>query len=137
MTNDIPEPEQQAVRAFGGVAHAPRVVNIKTRPDEVIHPAPCKDDRWQFSYLQREELTPTEASAWVRSGTPTDSFAPVVASRQYLERRQWATSIWIPESEAFDPEQNTLTLRGYYRVYLFDVWVKPGEHVGDEETTQP
>lgn len=132
MADNIPDISRKAARTRGGIPAAPRLETIKTRPDEIVEPAPLHGEVTSFSYEGLRQLSPAEApalSASARRGLPENSWAPNVFRYDYAERRQWATSIWIPESEEYDAERNVLTLRGYYRVYLFDVWVKqePGQ----------
>lgn len=129
MTDD--EIAQKAAQFAGGVAQRPHVQFVETQPRQIVKPAPLANDDQ-------------------RTVTLPDLTRPVSLEHAVMvERRQWATSVWIPESEQYDAKQNVLTLLGYHRVYLFDVWVKAGaawpsddsedneddEH--GEETTQP
>ena len=114
--------KKMVVAGFGGLLHPPKEVFEQTKPPETVRYGHAKD--WQLHYYQLDEHPARFRD--VILDAPLN--APLNVSIHTLYRNEWAVKEWVTtDPPSLDVEAETLTFHGYYRIYLFDVWLTEGE----------
>lgn len=106
---------------FGGLAEIPTIAYNELRPPEVIEPASLQPWAHHTFYAYRSL---GERQLSVQSMLDDISMYSAEYLTEFAEHHDWAAKIWVADHETFDPKTNVLTCYGYYRIYLFPIWVQ-------------
>ena len=130
MSDDLTLPETTKERARlaaekgGGTWSEPRVEYHQLAPPKIVEDTPLRMRPEPSGRARRDLYVPDiEEIEHVRIGD-FEVDAPRTVRMHHFTAREWALTLWVPEREEYDAQNNVLHCYGHYRIHRTWVWVE-------------